>query len=99
MPGQGRVVERPYTAEERAALGESAHTLGRDHLRHPPQRPRLLAKRPGRSLELQAGRVPGPEEVALLPRARRPGQTAATGRGAALHGHRAADSGDPGAGE
>ena len=28
MPGQGRVVERPYTAEERAALGESAHTLG-----------------------------------------------------------------------
>ena len=28
MPGQGRVVERPYTAHERAALGESAHTLG-----------------------------------------------------------------------
>ena len=28
MPGQGRVSERPYTAEERAALGESAHTLG-----------------------------------------------------------------------
>ena len=28
MPGHGRVVERPYTAHERAALGESAHTLG-----------------------------------------------------------------------
>ena len=28
MPGQGRVVERPYTAHERAALGESARTLG-----------------------------------------------------------------------
>ena len=28
MPGQGRAVERAYTAEERAALGESAHTLG-----------------------------------------------------------------------
>ena len=28
MPGQGRVVERPYTAAERAALGESAPTLG-----------------------------------------------------------------------
>ena len=28
MPGKGRVVERPYTAHERAALGESAHTLG-----------------------------------------------------------------------
>ena len=28
MPGHGRTVERAYTAEERAALGESAHTLG-----------------------------------------------------------------------
>ena len=27
MPGQGRVVERPYTAHEGAALGESARTL------------------------------------------------------------------------
>ena len=28
MPGQGRVVERPYTAEERAALGSAADALG-----------------------------------------------------------------------
>ena len=28
MPGQGKVVERPYTAEERAALGESVNALG-----------------------------------------------------------------------
>ena len=28
MPGQGRVVERPYTAVEHAALGEAAPTLG-----------------------------------------------------------------------
>ena len=28
MPGQGRVVERPYTADERAALGEDVRTLG-----------------------------------------------------------------------
>ena len=28
MPGQGRVVERPYTANERAALGEAAQILG-----------------------------------------------------------------------
>ncbi len=28
MPGQGRVVERPYTANERAALGKGAQTLG-----------------------------------------------------------------------
>ena len=29
MPGHGRVVERSYTAEERAALGESAHLSAR----------------------------------------------------------------------
>ena len=28
MPGHGRAVERPYTADERAALGEAARTLG-----------------------------------------------------------------------
>ena len=28
MPGHGRVVERPYTAEERAALGSAADILG-----------------------------------------------------------------------
>ena len=28
MPGQGRVVKRPYTASERAALGEAARTPG-----------------------------------------------------------------------
>ena len=28
MPGHGRAVERPYTAEERAALGNAAGTLG-----------------------------------------------------------------------
>ena len=28
MPGQGRVVERPYTANERAALGKAGQTLG-----------------------------------------------------------------------
>ncbi len=28
MPGQGRVVERPYTSAERAALGDAAATLG-----------------------------------------------------------------------
>ena len=28
MPGQGRAVERSYTAEERAALGDAADTLG-----------------------------------------------------------------------
>ena len=112
MPGQGRVVERPYTAAERAALGEAVPTprrqrirpkqprrdgqpanharhacfhqpdrrgdrqngggTRRHHVRHLPERPGLLAKRPSRRLELQARRLPGPQEVALLPRKRRP---------------------------
>ena len=46
MPGQGRVIERPYTAVERSALGDTARTLGDHYLRHLPQRPRLLAQRP-----------------------------------------------------
>ena len=28
MPGQGRAIEREYTTEERAALGDAVHTLG-----------------------------------------------------------------------
>ena len=28
MPGQGRIVERPFTPEERAALGDTLPTLG-----------------------------------------------------------------------
>ena len=28
MPGQGRVVERPYTPDERSAIGDAAGTLG-----------------------------------------------------------------------
>ena len=28
MPGQGRVIERPYTSDERTALGDAARTLG-----------------------------------------------------------------------
>ena len=49
------------------------HTdTGRNHLRHLPQRPRLLAQHPRRRLDLQARRLPGPKEVALLPRAHHP---------------------------
>ena len=29
MPGQGRVDERPYTPQERDALGDAVSTLGR----------------------------------------------------------------------
>ena len=45
MPGQGRVVERPYTAGERAALGGGRVHARREHLRRLRERSRLLAER------------------------------------------------------
>ena len=72
MPGQGSVTQREYTPSERLALGDALHSLGRFHLRHLPQRSRLLAQRSDRCLELQARRLPSPEEVALLPRTHNP---------------------------
>ena len=93
MPGQGRVVERDYSAAERAALGD-AIASGRDHLRCVPERAGVLAQRAGRRVELPTGRLPGPQEVAVVPGEQGAGAAAAAGRGAALHGYRTADSGD-----
>ena len=47
---------------------------------------------PANVWQLQAGRLPGPQEVALLPRPQSLGPGTATGGGATLHGHRPADS-------
>ena len=93
MPGQGRVVQRTYTAEERSALG-GAVSPRRNDVRHLPERPRLLAQRTRRRLELQARRVPGPQEVAVVPGGEGLGQGTDAWRGAALHRHGAADCGD-----
>ena len=90
MPGHGRAVERAYTAEERAALGESAHVLGNTTFDIYLNDRAYWRNIPSAVWQLQAGRVPGPQEVALLPGARRSGQGAAAGRGAAFHGHRPA---------
>ena len=71
MPAKGRADERPYTADESAALGGCrVHARG-NNVRHLPQQPRVLAQRPGRCLELQAGRLPGTQEVAVVPRGKR----------------------------
>ena len=94
MPGQGRVVERPLHVGRARRAGRRRFHARRHDVRRPPQRPRLLAQRPRRRLELQAGRLPGAQEVALLPRAHRPGQAAEAGGSAALHGHGPADRGD-----
>ena len=94
MPGQGRVVERAYTPDERGP-GRRLARPRRDHLRHPPERPRLLAQRPRRGLGLQARRLPGPQEMALLPGARNPRPPPRARGSPALHGHGEADWGDP----
>ena len=79
MPGQGHTVER---------------CPRRHHLRHPPERQHPLEQRPRRRLELQARRLPGPQEVVVVPRDQGVGPPAAAGRGAVLHRHGKADWGD-----
>ena len=98
MPGQGRVVERPLRLGGARRPRRRPPRTRRDHLRHPSQRPRLLAQRPRRRLELQARRLPGAQEVALLPRAGRTGAGAVGVGGRALRGDGAAGGGVAGAG-
>ena len=57
-----------YTDAERAAMGDMAETLGKTTFRCLPERCRLLEQHPRRHMELQAGRLPGPQEMALLQR-------------------------------
>ena len=98
MPGQGRAEERPYTAGERAALGGRGNNLGRVHHRRLPERTGILAERPHQRVELQAGRLPSAEEVAVVPGEQGPEERAAAGGGAAFCGYGAADWGDTGGG-
>ena len=65
-----------------------------DNLRHPPEPTRLVVQRPRRRLALQARRLPGPQEMALLPGARHPRPPAQTGGSPALHRYRPADRDD-----
>ena len=95
MPGQGRIVQRAYTPDERAALAGANADSGRNHLRHLPKQTRLLAQRPRRRLDLQARRLPGPQEVALLPRAHHPPPAPQAGRSPALRRNRPPDRRHP----
>ena len=71
----------------------------RHHLRRIPQRPRLLAQRPRRRLALQARRLPGPQEVALLPRTPHPPPPSPPRGGPTLHQHRPPHRSDIGGSE
>ena len=68
MPGQGRIVEREYTADERSGTGGGDIRAGREDVGRLSERPRFLAQRPRRDLGLQARRLSGAQEMAVLPR-------------------------------
>ena len=67
MPGQGRVIDACLHVCRTCRLGRCPPHTRRNHLRHLSQRPRLLAQPPRCGLALQARRLPGPQEMALLP--------------------------------
>ena len=68
MPGQGRVVERDYTAAERAALADAVPTLGNTTFDVYLNQRAYWRNVPRRRLELPVGRIPGSEEVAVVQR-------------------------------
>ena len=80
MPGQGRVVQRPYTAAERAALGPEATRRTLHHRRRHDRR-RLSdpneAVMPGQGRVVQRQAAPAPKPRPTLGETR-PTQTAAT---------------------
>ena len=98
MPGPGRAVPRPYTAEERAALGSAADALGdttfdihlndRAYWRNVPAA--VWSYKLGGYQVLK--KWLSYRERGVL------GRAAEAGGGSALHRHRPADCGDPGAG-
>ena len=88
MPGQGRVVEASLYARRTYHSGRRHIHTWRDHFRHLSQHPRFLAKRPRRRLDLQARRLPGAQEMALVPRTLRPRPSALARGSPALHRHR-----------
>ena len=99
MPGQGRVVERDYTAAEWEVLGDAVGVRGDATVDVHLNDNALVEQHPRHGVELQAGRLPGPEEVAVLPGKQGAGAQPAAGRGAALHGHGPEDRGDSASGQ
>ena len=66
MPGQGRIVERDYTADERAALGDAISVLGQTTFDIYLNGNAYWRNVPGCGLALQAGRLSGAQEMAVV---------------------------------
>ena len=79
MPGQGRIVERAYTQDERAALGDAASMLGQTTFDIYLNGNAFWRNVPSYRLALQTGRLSGAQEMAVLPRRARAGTGATTG--------------------
>ena len=94
MPGQGRVVERSYTPDERTILGDALPVLGKNTFDVHLNGSRFLAQRARYSLDLPARRLPSTQEVVVLPRIRCPRAGTVAGGSPALHRYLAADRGD-----
>ncbi len=73
MPGQGRIVERAYTPDEKAAMGDSLPMLGETTFDVYLNDRAFWRQRSRRCLDLQTRRLSGPQKMALLPRTRRLG--------------------------
>ena len=95
MPGQGRVEERSYTAEERASLGDAMATLGDITFDIYLNGRAYWRNVPANVWTYKLGGYQGPQEVALLPGEQGPGPQTDAGGGPALHRHGAADRGGP----
>lgn len=67
---------------------------GQHHRRRLLERRRPMAQLPPRRLELQAGGLPGPQEVTVIPGKQGAGPEPPAGGGMALHRHGAAHRGD-----
>ena len=67
MPGQGRAVERDYTAPEREELGDAACVLGDATVDVYLNDNARWSNIPAAVWSYQAGRLPGPEEMVVLP--------------------------------
>ena len=97
MPGTGRARQREFTPGEHTTLAHAIPTLGDSTFDIWLNERAFWRNVPRRRVELPPRRLPGPQEVALLPRALRPEAPPPPRRGPTLHGHRPPHRRDPAA--
>ena len=85
MPGQGRVAERAFTPEERAAMGDTLPALGDATVDIHLNGKAFWRNVPAAVWTLPARRLPGPQEMAVLQRTQHSWACVAGRRSAALH--------------